>query len=292
MISVIKGEESSIHERYMQKLLSTDVSPSETDELTKEDIEWLVETDLFGSEKALVVTIDELKADEAFVELLSEYKDAGHFIIKIMKCRENLKVWKWLKQNATVMSAEHLNDNDYDKFLKSECKANGMAVDNGIISYMKEKFSYDTDDVNLYQISVWIKMLSFCDEVSRDMIDSLVNVTSTQTAFDIIGYLSSGNSKAAIEAAVSKKKDAIAVLSALQWAVRLSIKLKMFSPEEVGVSAWQSKNLRAFISKDMNVLDQMYKELSEGIAKIKTGIPNRDILVRTVAFLYESLCRA
>ena len=125
--------------------------------------------------------------------------------------------------------------------------------------------------------------------VTKKEIDDIIKLSGSQTAFDIIKAIDNGDKKTAIDALIGKKDDAIAILSVLQWAVRLSIKLKLFRAEEVGVTSWQLKNLKGFIGKDMARLDSAYKTLTDAILSIKKGIPAQSVLVRGVGSMFEVL---
>lgn len=288
MLTVIKGQEGLIHNRLKDALVKGAVLKT-TDRLLEEDLIWLTEEDLISSKKILYITINELKPDDELKKLLSEYKDAGDIIISIFKGSDNLKIMKWLKENADFKNADILNEEDFDAFLKEEIKAYNVSIPTELYGYLKEKLCYGTDEVNLFRVDIWLRMLSFFDVVTKKEIDDIIKVSGSQTAFDIIKAIDNGDKKTAIDALIGKKDDAIAILSVLQWAVRLSIKLKLFRAEEVGVTSWQLKNLKGFIGKDMARLDSAYKTLTDAILSIKKGIPPQSVLVRGVGSMFEVL---
>lgn len=288
MLTVIKGQEGLIHNRLKDALVKGAVLKT-TDRLLEEDLIWLTEEDLISSKKILYITINELKPDDELKKLLSEYKDAGDIIISIFKGSDNLKIMKWLKENANFKNADILNEEDFDAFLKEEIKAYNVSIPTELYGYLKEKLCYGTDEVNLFRVDIWLRMLSFFDVVTKKEIDDIIKVSGSQTAFDIIKAIDNGDKKTAIDALAGKKDDAIAILSVLQWAVRLSIKLKLFRAEEVGVTSWQLKNLKGFIGKDMARLDSAYKTLTDAILSIKKGIPPQSVLVRGVGSMFEVL---
>lgn len=288
MLTVIKGQEGLIHNRLKDALVKDTVVKT-TDRLLEEDLIWLTEEDLISSKKILYITINELKPDDELKKLLSEYKDAEDIIISIFKGSDNLKIMKWLKENANFKNADILNEEDFDAFLKEEIKAYNVSIPTELYGYLKEKLCYGTDEVNLFRVDIWLRMLSFFDVVTKKEIDDIIKVSGSQTAFDIIKAIDNGDKKTAIDALTGKKDDAIAILSVLQWAVRLSIKLKLFRAEEVGVTSWQLKNLKGFIGKDMARLDSAYKTLTDAILSIKKGIPPQSVLVRGVGSMFEVL---
>ena len=289
MLIVIKGSEELIHKRLINASLDKEAEVRVTDEPSEEDFLWLREEDLFSTEKALVIKIHELKANEEFKALLEKYKDAGVIILSIYKGSDNLKIMKWLKENAKIKNASELNETDFNSFLSEEIKSYNVNISKDTLPYLKERLCYGTDGIDLMRIDIWLRMLSYFDSVTQKEIDDIVKVSGTQTAFDLVRFIGNGDKEKAINTVIGKGKDAIAILSTLQWAIRLSIKLKLFSPAEVGVTSWQTNNLKAFIAKDMPKLDKAYNSLTEAILSIKKGMPAESILVREVANMFVLL---
>lgn len=282
MIIAIKGEEDFLREQAI-KAETEGKTKRVTEDPKREDFDWLIQSDLFeaSQNKVLVIKLNELKTDESLFQSLKALPDESVCMISARTGRSNSVIWKWLKANAKTISAER--PKNIESYINTALKNYKVNINKDCERYLKELLS----EADLVKVNKSIKMLSFCEEITKEAIDALIKKSGEETAFDIIRHLKNSNKAAALNAIPEKRGEGIAILSALQWSIRIAIKLKLFPASEVGVSSFQENNLKELTSKKMEVLDEAYEELTEAVSFIKKGYPERAVLVRSIARLAE-----
>ena len=279
----IYGSEAMLKDTYVKKILGECEKVRKTN-INLDDLYWLNSMDLFAKEKALVVERQELDADSKLLSILEDAREQGlsnPLIITARSAKENTKLFKFLKNEAEVLSAQKLTSSDYEKFLLARLKKAEAKITRDNFDYLKKKFAYGESDIDLCDIASYITQLSFFEEIDREKIDAFVKVSILKGVFDLIPNIESDNFVAEMD---KIEGDEIATLSAIQWALRLALRVKLVG-ERSGADQWQMKRLGNLNKKSEEALSTALETVQFGINGIKSGYPKRALFLASVARL-------
>jgi len=277
----IYGPEAMLKDTYIRKISSGEkVSKAN---ISLDDLYWLNAMDLFAaSEKVLVVERQELEADARLLSVLEDAKEQGlsnPLIVTARSAKENTKLFKFLKSEAEVLSAQKLSAEDYDKFLLARLKKTEAKITRENYAYLKKRFAYGESDIDLCDIAGYITQLSFFDEIDKENIDTFVKVSAQKSVFDLIPVIESDSFVAEMD---KIEGDEVGILSAIQWALRLALRVKLAGSKS-GVDQWQMNKLGTLGKKSEEAISKALDTVQEGINGIKSGYPKHTVFLTALA---------
>lgn len=278
----IYGPELLIREGYVRRL-TKGAQTVKKETLTPEDAYWLSsDSILFDSPKALVVTREDLGADADVMDIL---KGFGSFPNPLILCaqtaKENTKLFRFLKNEARVLSAGVLSAKDFEAYVKKRAEKYGLSISGENLEYLIGKYCYGESETNLLDADRSLWQLSFFDEVTKAEIDAFVTADRKQSVFDLCSLIGSGEF---IRKGSETGDDPIPVLSTFLWALRLSVKDKICG-KDAGLSPWQREKLSNVLKADGKTLLSAMRSVQKGIDAIKDGAPERTAYLSSLALL-------
>lgn len=286
-IMMIYGSEPYRRDKELSKLIK-DCEVRYSSSLTDEDISWLSSFSFTGKGKKLVISIKELGADEDMLNTLSKYPDLP-LVLLIEKAKENTKIFKYLKSNATIINASRLNENELTRYISKRLSNNNIeAVD--VIEHLVAATGYlDDEAVSLYSVNIFIAMLLFevkDNKISNEAIDSLNCSTHRSKSFDMINALGNKDYNGFVKAGVSTADEAIPSLSLLLWAFRVALKEKL--GVKTGASPYTLRSIKPLEEYSANVLCRCIDIVNSGISAIKTFLlPKAAVMAVCAAIIDE-----
>lgn len=278
----IYGPERLIREGYVRRL-TKGTQTVKKDTLTSEDAYWLSsDSILFDSRKALLIVREDLGADTEMMDIL---KGFGAFPEPLIICsgsaKENTKLFRFLKSEARVLSAGILSKKEFEEYVKKRIQKYGMRITAENYEYLIERLCYGESDTDLLEVDRRLWQLSFFDEVTEEKISAFVTADPKQNVFDLCSLIGSPDF---IRRGSTLTDDRIPVLSTFLWALRISLKEKIFGKDS-GVSPWQRERLSGVLAADRETILEAMRVVQNGIDEIKDGAPERAAYLSALARL-------
>lgn len=296
---LIKGREDLPAGRYLRALAGADTETRRTEEIDAESFMWLMSGDLFSGRKMLLMETDTLKADNGLLRLLSENPVEGEAVlcIRARSVPSNTRLAKWLMQNAEVVDCEPLSERAYMAFLEREDERLRAGLGRENLRRLAERSRYlmPGSGVDLMTVEGWLEQLAVYAAagggIDADAIDAVVRTDEVNTAFEIVGALASRDPALAFRKAEGVRDAALRVLAALQYSLRVLEKLRFLTPEEAGVSRFQTRELRPLMSCTEEETDRMLDAVTEGMALCKGSVPDSEAMAQVLSRLCAVICK-
>lgn len=286
----VRGSEDYLADRIMTAAVPEGWRVERVQELTADSIGRLSDESLLFEGNILIWETPLLGAEEEAFSLLKENTDSdGRLIIRARSVRGNTKFLRWLTENAETVNCEPLSERDFMDFLNSENVRRGGILTRDQLRHFAERTRYGTPGIDLYMVDGWLSELELLartgEPVTDADIDEAVQAGEAGTAFELIGLLSRGRYAELFDKAAAVKEDAIMVLGALLYSMRILSKLKVAKAQEIGITGFQAGNVKPLLTLSEGQINLMVDAVTEGTALAKNGVDDGEVMAQVLSKL-------
>lgn len=287
---LVRGNEEYLADRFMSAAVPKEYRVERVSELSEDSIGRLSDESLLFEGNILIWETPVLGAEEKAFGLLKENADRnGKLIIRARSVRGTTKFLRWLTENAKTVNCEPLCERDFMNFLGGENERRGGILTQDQLRHFAERTRYGTPGIDLYMVDGWLSELELLartgEPVTDADIDEAVQAGEAGTAFELIGLLAKGNYPALFDKAEAVKDDAIMVLGALLYSMRILSKLKVAQTAEIGITGFQAGSVRPLLALSAVQIDRMVDAVTEGTALAKSGVDDREVMAQVLSKL-------
>lgn len=303
MVYLIYGNEP-FKVKYQMSKLTEGYDVRKVEKITQ-DVEGFLEVCGILSTPCVVYESVSLGADEALLKLAKKHaKGNARLLITAKTVKENTKLFAFLKEKATIIKCDKLNEQELIARIVRGVKHGGCEITKGACMSLISRSGYMTDDdVSLYAVNNLVKQLTYCGDVIEEKdVEAIVSQAVNEDSRELISLLCAGNIKAFMEKVLvlAEQSDMVMICGSLIRNFRIAFKASLVPnasgaerSKMLGLNSYQLKYVQPLFKVDGAVISECLQILADGSADLKRGlVPQKTQFVLIMGKLCEKFQKA
>lgn len=254
---------------------------------------------IFADRNQIIVSCEKLPSDKRFLDLVGKLPKFTDLIVVPQTMDKRSKEYKALDKAGVIEIYDKVERERLSGLLLGLISKGGSRIRTSTMNYLVDRSGYlMDDDVDLYQMRIWVKQLCFAseDEITIEMVDAVIPSSSHVKAFALAGLLLENDGDGVFALAkqlLEEKEEPIKILSLILRTFRLGYKRSLYpelsdadAAKKIGVPAFQLHQVKKVKPESLN---RCMEIILESVSGIKTGAKSRVVFFLALSEMLQEL---